>query len=112
MRGGEPLEVRGADLQCPGVDVPLCREVVSLAAASWLDGANFGLGWGLVGPTGGCDNRGGPRAPLSRRSRPRRPKAPRLEAPSVPGAGCHPFIILTTSVENYIILAARLGQHE
>ena len=31
------------------------------------------------------------------RSRPQGPKAPRLEAPSVPGAGRHPFIILTTS---------------
>ena len=56
-------EVRGVDLQCPGVDVPLCREVVSLAAASWLDGANFGLGWGLVGPTGGSDSGEG-REPL------------------------------------------------
>jgi hypothetical protein len=43
--------------------------------------ANFGLGWGLGGPTGGGDNWGGPRAPLTRPSRPRRPKAPHLEGP-------------------------------
>ena len=42
----------------------------------------FRLGCGRGGHTGGGDSRGGPRIPLSRRSRPRRPKVPRREAPS------------------------------
>eukprot|EP01048_Picozoa_sp_COSAG05_P013183 COSAG05_NODE_1380_length_5022_cov_25.282348_6_plen_104_part_00 len=86
--------MRGADLQCPGVDVPLCREVVSLAAASWLGGANFGLGWGLVGLTGGGDSGEGREPLLPSATAPQGAGAPRcgpeLVEPGPPSeAQCH-----------------------
>ena len=78
---------------------PLCREVIVLTVASAECGANFGLGWGLGGHTGGGDNRGGPRVPLTRLSRPRRPKVPHRGAEDIQGrvSSLH---YLTTSNRN------------
>ena len=52
---------------------------------SWSDEANFGLGWGLGGPTGGGKIRGGPRAPLARPSRPPKAESASPEGPLIRG---------------------------
>ena len=63
------------------------------SSLSWSDEANFRLGWGLVGPTGGSDIGEG-REPLLPSAVGPRGRKRLAYMPRVSKAGCHPFIIL------------------